>query len=148
MITLIQPITVQQAYEGIAHTRWWASWNWWWRRVGDDLWSPKQTPYLPSRWRTGGGGGSISWNMMKLLLLFFSPIIWIYSTKIRVSGASWAPQATRACPGGGRALVPRGQQVAPLQWVFALVFFICSIKELQKVLSNSKNFYFCTKTTP
>ena len=36
MINLIQPITVQQAYDGITHARWWASWNWWWRMVDDD----------------------------------------------------------------------------------------------------------------
>ena len=36
MINLIQPITVQQAYDGITHARWWASWNWWWRKVDDD----------------------------------------------------------------------------------------------------------------
>ena len=38
MINLIQPITVQQAYDGITHARRWASWNWWWRMVDDDDW--------------------------------------------------------------------------------------------------------------
>ena len=36
MVNLIQPITVQQAYDGITHARRWASWNWWWRMVDDD----------------------------------------------------------------------------------------------------------------
>ena len=36
MVNLIQPITVQQAYDGITHARRWASWNWWWRKVDDD----------------------------------------------------------------------------------------------------------------
>ena len=36
MINLIQPITVQQAYDGITHARRWASSNWWWRKVDDD----------------------------------------------------------------------------------------------------------------
>ena len=36
MINLIQPISVQQAYDGITHARRWASWNWWWRMVDDD----------------------------------------------------------------------------------------------------------------
>ena len=36
MVNLIQPINVQQAYDGIIHARWWASWNWWWRMVDDD----------------------------------------------------------------------------------------------------------------
>ena len=36
MIDPIQPITVQQAYDGITHTRRWESWNWWRRMVDDD----------------------------------------------------------------------------------------------------------------
>ena len=36
LIQIIQPITVQQAYDGITHARRWASWNWWWRMVDDD----------------------------------------------------------------------------------------------------------------
>ena len=36
MVNLIQPITVQQAYDGITHARRCASWNWWWRMVDDD----------------------------------------------------------------------------------------------------------------
>src|SRR3990170_380652 len=55
------------------------------------------------------------------------------------------PTRYQGAPGGWRALVPRGHWVAPLQWVLVPIFFICSIKNLQKVSSNSKNFYFCTK---
>ena len=36
MMNLIQLLTDQRAYEGITHSRWGASWNWRWRRVGDD----------------------------------------------------------------------------------------------------------------
>ena len=36
MVNLIQPITVQQAYDRITHARRWESWNWWWRMVDDD----------------------------------------------------------------------------------------------------------------
>jgi hypothetical protein len=86
--------------------------------------------------------------MMKLLLLFFSRVIGIYRLEIRVRGAIWAPQGTRVCPGGGRAQVPCGPLVGPLLRIFAPVFFIYSIKNLQKVSSNSEKFHFCTKTTP
>ena len=55
------------------------------------------------------------------------------------------PTSHQGAPGGWHALVPRGKQVAPLQWILAPVFFIYSIKNLQKVSSNSENFYFCTK---
>ena len=47
MINLIQPITIQQAYDGITHTRRWASWNWWWRKVGDD--DGNESPSLEPR---------------------------------------------------------------------------------------------------
>ena len=49
MIDLIQPITVQQAYDKITHERWRASWNWRWRMIDDEdasispLWSLRQT---------------------------------------------------------------------------------------------------------
>ena len=72
MMNLIQLLTDQRAYEGITHSRWGASWNWRWRWVGDDeerrspLQSPKRTPDLPSRGRTGLGGGSISWTVIIL----------------------------------------------------------------------------------
>ena len=36
MMNLIQLLTDQRAYEGITHSRWGASWNWRWRKVGDD----------------------------------------------------------------------------------------------------------------
>ena len=36
MVNLIQLLTDQRVYEGITHSRWGASWNWRWRRVGDD----------------------------------------------------------------------------------------------------------------
>ena len=67
MMNLIQLLTDQRAYEGITHSRWGAS------GIGDGKWlvmrknkdpplrSPKRTPDLPSRGRTGLGGGSVSW---------------------------------------------------------------------------------------
>ena len=67
MMNPIQPITVQQTYEGITHSRWEH------HGIGDGeglvmmknedspLRSPKRTPDLPSRGRTGLGGGSVSW---------------------------------------------------------------------------------------
>ena len=66
MINLIQPITVQQAYDGITHAR---SEH---HEIGDGGWlmittatnpplrSPERTPDQPSRERLGLGGGSVS----------------------------------------------------------------------------------------
>ena len=49
MVNLIQPITVQQAYDGITHARRWASWNWWWRMVDDGDGFPSPEPRTDSR---------------------------------------------------------------------------------------------------
>ena len=66
MINLIQPITVQQAYDGITHTRGEH------HEIGDGGWlmmtmatdsplrSPERTPDQPSRESLGLGGGSVS----------------------------------------------------------------------------------------
>ena len=56
---IIQPITVQQAYEGITRSWQWASWNWWRRKVDDDDGDGFPSPE-PSRERLGLGGGPVS----------------------------------------------------------------------------------------
>ena len=72
MMNLIQLLTDQRAYEGITHSRWEH------HGIGDGeglvmtknedppLWSPKWTLDLPSRGRTGLGGGSVSWIVIIL----------------------------------------------------------------------------------
>ena len=74
MVNLIQPITVQQAYDGGEH-----------HEIDDGGWlmmtmamisplrSPRWTIDLPSRGRTGGGGGSVSENVMNPSLWVFPP---------------------------------------------------------------------------
>ena len=122
--------------------------------IGDEGWlvmttasisplrSPKQTPDLPSRGRTGGGGGSVSWNAMNSSPLFFSPWMWIYRVGIRVGGGLWDPQAARARP------LACGQWVDPLRLILSPIFFINSKNILRKFSGQSENFYFCTKITP
>jgi hypothetical protein len=110
--------------------------------------SLERTPDQASRWRTGGGGGSVLWNTMKLPRLFFSLEIGIYSPGIRVGGATRAPQATRARLGPGACPGALWAQGGPLWWIFVRVFFIYYKRISQKVSCNSENFYFCTKTTP
>ena len=63
------------------------------------LWSPERLQIYP-RWRTGHGGGSVSYNAMKLSLWFFSLKIGVYNGGIRVSGATRWAQPTRARPSG------------------------------------------------
>ena len=152
-MNLIQLLTDQRAYKGITHSRWGASWNWWWRRVGDDeerrspLWSPKRTPDLASQWRTGGGSGSVSWIVIILSPWFYSRKIGFYSIGFRVCGATrwgqpaWGRLEEVACPYG--LCPPR----CPLPWFLAPEILFYCIKNPRKVSFHSDNFYFCTKTT-
>ena len=127
--------------------------------IGDEGWlvmttasisplrSPNQTPDLPSRGRTGGGGGSVSWNAMNSSPWFFSPRIGIYRVGNEVGGAAGGPQATWARPSGGAPwLVANGW--TPSGWFFRQYFFINSKNILRKFSGQSENFYFCTKITP
>ena len=109
--------------------------------------SPKRTPDLPSRWRTGCGGASVSQTRRNLLFWFFSGRKWIYRAEIGGGRAMWAPQACPPPPGGGggRACGPLAH---PLRWIFAQVFFIFSRKILRKFSGRSEKFHFCKKTTP
>ena len=95
MINLIQPITVQQAYDGITHARRWASWNWWWRMVDDDDGDgfPSQEPRTDSR--SALPRGFRAWRRLRIVkcdesfsLIFFSPNVNIWSW-------SWGRWSTR-----------------------------------------------------
>ena len=106
--------------------------------------SPRRTPGLASRWRTGGGGGSVSWNTIILPPWFFSPKMWFYSIRVEVCGATRWGQPTwvrqeGACPGG--LCPPR----CPLRWLLAPEILFYYIKNPRKVSFHSENFYFCTK---
>ena len=154
MINLIQPITVQQAYDGITHARRWASWNWWWRMVDDDEeWRPPSSePQTDSR----SALLMKNWRWRQLLVvkrdesfsLFFSLKIGIYSVRVEVCGATkWynSPGRTRR---GGRALVGCAHPGAPLVQVLAPEILIIDIKNPRRDSFHSENFYFCTKITP
>ena len=66
MINLIQPITVQQAYDGITHARGEhheigdGGWFMMTTKTNPPLWSAERTPDQPSREVLGLGGGSVS----------------------------------------------------------------------------------------
>ena len=123
MVNLIQPITVQQDYDGITHARRWASWNWLWRTVYDDdgvdfpLRCPKWTPDLASKWRTWRDGSSIPWIAIIISPWFFSGKIGFYSIGFRVCGATRWGQPTWACLEGGApwwVVPPRGPSLVGL----------------------------------
>ena len=153
MINIIQLLTDQRAYEGITHSWWGASWNWRWRWVGDDeeqrstLRSPKRTPDLASRWRTGGGGGSVLWNAIILSAWFF--LLWICDFIVsglrsvgprggdNPPGHAWRGGALVGCAHPGPPLVVLGSRNS-YYWY----------KNPRKVSFHSENFCLCTKTTP
>ena len=148
MINLIQPITVQQAYDGITHARRWASWNWWWRMVDDDDDDeiPSPTPRTDSR--SALPRELRAWRRLHIVKrdeffsLIFSPRTWIYRVGVEVGGASGGPR------GRGRTVHPRGQGVGTLVLILSAVYFINSKNILREVSGHSENFYFCTKITP
>ena len=149
MITLIQPITVQQAYDGITHTRWWASWNWWWRKVDDD--DGDGFPSLEPRTDSSSALPREFWAWRRLHIVkryeSFSLIFFSLNTNgWSWSWGRWSPRGpTRQ---GGRTPHPRGKGVGPLALILSLVFFIFSKNNLREVSGHSENFCFCTKMTP
>ena len=81
-------------------------------------------------------------------LIFFLPeceYIELELTSVEPQGAH---KAGGRPLGGGRALHPRGQGVAPLVLILSPVFFINSKNILREVSGHSENFYFCIKITP
>ena len=101
---IIQPITVQQAYDGITHAWWWASWNWWWRKVdGDDgAGFPSLEPRTDTR--SALPREIRAWRRLHIVkcdesfsLIFFSRT-WIYIVGIDVGGASGGPTRQGARP--------------------------------------------------
>ena len=115
MINLIQPITVQQAYDGITHARRWASWNWWWRMVDDDDGDGFPSPEPRTDSRSALPREIRAWRRLRIVkrdetfsLIFFSPNVNIWSW----SWGRWSirgPTRQGARPVGGRALHPRGR---------------------------------------
>ena len=123
-MNLLQLLTDQRAYEGITHSRWGASWNWRWRRVGDDeeRRSPSQEPQTDSR--STLPRKNEAWRRLRLVdrdnsfSLFFSLKLGIYCVRVEVCGATrwvqptWARQERGACPGG--LCPPRGPSLVGL----------------------------------
>ena len=145
MINLIQPITVQQAYDGITHARRWASWNWWWRMVDDDddddgFPSPEprtdSTSALPRETR--------AWRRLRIIKRDETEYMELELRSVELQGA----HETGGRAQGVGAPHPRGQGVGPLTWIFLLVFSIYSKIILRWFSGHSENFYFCTKITP
>ena len=153
MVNLIQPITVQQAYDGITHTRWWASWNWWWRMVDDDDGNgfPSLEPRtdsrlaLPREFR--------AWQRLRIVKrdesfsLIFSPWTWIYGVGVEIGGAPGGPRGSGHAQGVGCTPTLVDRVWAPWSWFFRQYFLLIP-NNFRGVSGHSENFYFCTKIAP
>ena len=106
MMNLIQLLTDQRAYEGITHSRWGASWNWRWRRVGDDedRRSSSPEPQTDSRSSLPMKNRRQQWLCLvehnNSFSMIFSRKIRFYSVGFRVRGATRWGQPTWAHPEG------------------------------------------------
>ena len=148
MINLIQPITVQQAYNGITHARRWASWNWWWRMVDDDDGDESPSPEPRTDSRSALPRGFRAWRRLRIVkrdesfsLIFFSPNTNIWSW-------SWGWWSVRGPTRQGARPPPSWIGCGPLIWILLPLFFIYSKNNLHWFSGHSENFYFCTKITP
>ena len=150
MINLIQPITVQQAYDGITHARRWASWNYWWRMVDDDDGDGFPSPEPRTDSRSSLPRGFRAWRRLRIVKrddffsLIFSPRNSIYGVGVEVGGGPGGPQVRVARPGGWARPHPCGQGVGPLHLILSPIFFVISKNNLRGVSGHSKNFCFYT----
>ena len=148
MVNLIQPITVQQAYDGITHARRWASWNWWWRMVDDDDSDESPSPEPRTDSRSALPREIRAWRRLRVMKrdetfsLIFSPWTSIYGVGVEVGGGPGGPRDRGAHPTGGRAPLSHGQALGPLVYFFRPEILINSKKCLHGFSGHSENFSF------
>ena len=124
MVNLIQPITVQQAYDGITHARWWASWNWWWRMVDDHDSDESPSPEPQTDSRSALPREIRPWRQLRIVKRnetfspIFSPQNGIYRVGVEVGGASGGPRDR------GRAPILVDRAWALWRWFFRQYFYI------------------------
>jgi len=133
MINLIQPITVQQAYDGITHARRWASWNWWWRKVDDEDGDGLPSPEPRTDSRSALPREIRAWRRLRIVKrdesfsLIFPPWTWIYRVGVEDGGAPGRPRGRGARPPpSGTGCGPPG--VDSFASIFLLISKIFSVK--------------------
>ena len=149
MVNLIQPITVQQAYDGITHAWRWASWNWWWRMVDDDDDDESPSPEPRTDSRSALPREIRAWRRLRIVKrdetfsLFFLRKK-IYGVVVEVSGHPGGPRGRGRAQGRGRAPTLVDRVWAPWPWFFRQYFLY-----FPKVISLDfqvipRTFVFCT----
>ena len=148
MINLIQPITVQQAYDGITHARQWASWNWWWRMVDDDDSdeSPSSKPRTDSR--SALPREIRAWRRLCIVkrdetfsLIFFLRETEYMELELRSVEHQGAHETGGRVQGEGTP-PPSWTGCGPLALIISPVFFIFSKTYLRGFSGHSENFCF------
>ena len=114
MVNLIQPITVQQAYDGITHAQRWASWNWWWRMVDDDDGDESPSPEPRTDSRSPLPREIRAWRRLRVVkrdetfsLIFFLPEREYMELELRSVEVQGAHEIGGRALGGGGCLVDR-----------------------------------------
>ena len=124
MVNLIQPITVQQAYDGITHAWRWPSWNWWWRKVDDDDGDGFPSPEPRTDSRSALPREIRAWRRLRIVKRDESCSLDFFSLKVNIWSHGWGRWSARGPTRQGarlpRALHPRGPLVAPPTYFFLL----------------------------
>ena len=161
MVNLIQPITVQQAYDGITHARRWASWNWWWRMVDDDDGDKSPSPEPRTDSRSALTREIRDWRRLRVVKhdetfsLIFSPRTWIYGVGVEVGWGPGGPRDRGRAQGEGACPPPSWIGCWPLGLdSFASIFYIFlnlsrwifrSFWEFLFYSHNTTSWQFCRK---
>ena len=150
MINLIQPITVQQAYDGITYARRWASWNWWWRMVDDDGDDESPSPKPRTDSRSALLRGFRAWRRLRIVKrneifsLIFSPRKQLYRVRVWVGGSPGGPWGRGRVLGGVGRPHPREKGVGPLVFIFGEDFLLFIVRYSVEFQVISRTFVFCT----
>ena len=113
MINLIQPITVQQAYDGITHARRWASWNWWWRMVDDDDGDGFPSPEPRTDSRSALPREFRAWRRLRIVKHDETFSVIFFSVKWNIWSWSWGRWSSR---GPTRQGARPGVSAPPPSW--------------------------------
>ena len=130
MVNLIQPIIVQQAYDGITHARRWASWNWWWRMVDDDDGDGFPSPEPRTDSRSALPREFRAWRRLRIVKrdesfsLIFSPRTRIYGVGVEVGGEPGGPRGRGRTQGAGAPPTLGDRVWAPWPWFFRQYFLL------------------------
>ena len=154
MVSLIQRITVQQAYDGITHARRWASWNWWWRMVDDNDGDESASLEPRTNSRSALPREIRAWWRLRIVKrdetfsLIFSPWNGIYRVGVEVSGAPRGPRNRGAPRGRGCAPTLVDRVWAPWSWFFHQYFLLIPKIFSVKFQVIMRTFISAQKITP